>query len=224
MMMVSLFSIFDPSTPNFMHSNLTSTLLFIPLAPTFMWACSNRLTKLLTLATSYIRTEFKPIIKKSPFVLIIPLALFVFIACNNSMGLAPYIFTGTSQLILTASLAIPLWMSLTTYGWMNNTSNMLAHLIPQGTPMLIMPFMVMIETISNMIRPFTLAIRLTANMVAGHLLIVLLNSADTSTPSALAPLLLLAKLALLLLELAVAFIQAYVFSVLVTLYASEFTN
>lgn len=87
-----------------------------------------------------------------------------------------------------------------------------------------MPFMVVIETIRNIIRPFTLAIRLTANIVAGHLLIVLLNSADPSTPSALAPLLLLAKLALLLLELAVAFIQAYVFSVLVTLYASEFTN
>lgn len=223
-MIVSLFSIFDPSTPNFIHANLTSTLLFIPLAPTFIWTCSNRLTKLLTLVTRYIRTEFKPIIKKSPFVLIIPLALFVFIACNNSIGLAPYIFTGTSQLILTASLAFPLWISLTAYGWINNTSNILAHLIPQGTPVLIMPFMVVIETIRNIIRPFTLAIRLTANIVAGHLLIVLLNSADPSTPSALAPLLLLAKLALLLLELAVAFIQAYVFSVLVTLYASEFTN
>nr|DAZ91241.1 TPA_asm: ATP6 [Gammarus fossarum] len=215
---------FDPSTPNFMHSNLISTLLFIPLAPAFMWASSNRLTKLLTLTASYITTEFKPLIKKSPFVLIMPVALFIFIAYNNSVGLAPYIFTGTSQLTITASLAIPLWLSLTIYGWMNNTSNMLTHLIPQGTPMLIMPFMVMIETISNMIRPITLAVRLTANMVAGHLLIVLLNSADPSTPLTMMPLLFLAKLALLLLELAVAFIQAYVFSVLVTLYASEFIS
>nr|DAZ91280.1 TPA_asm: ATP6 [Gammarus wautieri] len=223
-MMVSLFSIFDPSTPNFAHSNWTSILLFIILTPTFMWVPSGRLTKFLNQINYYITTEFKPIIKKSPFILIIPVTLFMFIAYNNSMGLAPYIFTGTSQLTLTASLALPLWMSLTIYGWMNNTSNVLAHLIPQGTPVLIMPFMVLIETISNLIRPLTLAVRLTANMVAGHLLIVLLNSADPLAPITLTPLLFSAKLALLLLELAVAFIQAYVFSVLITLYASEFTN
>lgn len=223
-MIVSLFSIFDPSTPNLIHSNWVSTLLFITLIPTFMWMCPTRSTKFLSLITHYIFTEFKPIIKKSPFILIMPVALFSFISCNNSMGLSPYIFTSTSHLALTASLALPLWIRLAIYGWLNNTSNVLVHLIPQGTPTLIIPFMVLIETIRNLIRPITLAIRLTANIVAGHLLIVLLNSADPVTPITLIPLLLLAKLSLLILELAVAFIQAYVFSVLITLYASEFTN
>lgn len=86
-----------------------------------------------------------------------------------------------------------------------------------------MPFIVLIETVRNLIRPLTLAVRLTANMVAGHLLIVLLNSADPVTPLLARPILFQAKQALLLLEVAVAFIQAYVFRVLVTLYAAEFT-
>jgi F-type H+-transporting ATPase subunit a len=88
----------------------------------------------------------------------------------------------------------------------------------------LIPFIVLIETVRNLIRPLTLAVRLTANIVAGHLLIVLLNSADPATPLALTPVLFSAKQALLILEVAVAFIQAYVFSVLVTLYAAEFTN
>lgn len=86
-----------------------------------------------------------------------------------------------------------------------------------------MPFIVLIETVSNLIRPLTLSVRLTANIVAGHLLIVLLNSADPIVPLALTPLLLIAKQALLALELAVAFIQAYVFRILITLYSAEFT-
>lgn len=163
-------------------------------------------------------------LKKSSFILIIPVTLFIFIALNNAIGLAPYIFTGTRQLVLAASLALPLWLSLSMYGWLNNTSNILAHLIPQGTPTLLIPFIVIIETIRNLIRPLTLAVRLTANIVAGHLLIVLLNSADPVTPLLATPLLFSAKQALLLLEFAVAFIQAYVFSVLVSLYAAEFTS
>lgn len=223
-MITNLFSIFDPSTPTFIHSNWLSILSFIFLIPISISSSRTRFTQFFYLTTKYIITEFKPLLKKSSFILIIPVTLFIFIALNNVIGLAPYIFTGTRQLILAASLALPLWLSLSMYGWLNNTSNILAHLIPQGTPTLLMPFIVIIETIRNLIRPLTLAIRLTANMVAGHLLIVLLNSADPVTPLLATPLLFSAKQALLLLEFAVAFIQAYVFSVLVTLYAAEFTS
>lgn len=101
---------------------------------------------------------------------------------------------------------------------------MLVHLIPQGTPSALIPFIVLIETISNLIRPGTLAVRLTANIIAGHLLIVLLSSATPLTPFFLSPILFNAQVALSLLETAVAFIQAYVFSVLVTLYIAEFTD
>lgn len=87
--------------------------------------------------------------------------------------------------------------------------------------MVLMPFMVIIETISNIIRPLTLAIRLAANIIAGHLLITLLTSVTPFTPLLAAPLLLRAQFSLNLLETAVAFIQAYVFRVLLTLYAAE---
>nr|YP_006234446.1 ATP synthase F0 subunit 6 [Gammarus duebeni]AER12192.1 ATP synthase F0 subunit 6 [Gammarus duebeni] len=223
-MMTNLFSIFDPSTPAFMSSNWNSVLIFMALSPVVLWMSPHPLKHIFYLTTKYIFTEFKPLIKKSAFVLIMPVSLFVFIACNNIMGLAPYVFTGSSQLVFTLAMALPIWLGLMLYGWMNNTSNLLVHLIPQSTPVVLMPFMVLIETVSNLIRPITLAIRLTANMVAGHLLIVLLNSADPFTTLTLTPLLFLAKQALLILEMAVAFIQAYVFSVLVTLYAAEFTS
>nr|YP_009686635.1 ATP synthase F0 subunit 6 [Gammarus lacustris]QDS78454.1 ATP synthase F0 subunit 6 [Gammarus lacustris] len=223
-MMTNLFSIFDPSTPNFLSSNWSAILIFLLMAPVMIWNSPTRFTHTFLLLTNYLFSEFKPLIKKSAFVLITPVALFTFIAYNNVAGLAPYVFTGSSQLVFTLTLALPLWLTLMIYGWINNTSNLLVHLIPQSTPALLMPFMVLIETVSNLIRPLTLAVRLTANMVAGHLLIVLLNSADPSTPLVLSPILFTAKQALLMLEIAVAFIQAYVFSVLVTLYAAEFTN
>nr|YP_009118043.1 ATP synthase F0 subunit 6 [Brachyuropus grewingkii]AJF22804.1 ATP synthase F0 subunit 6 [Brachyuropus grewingkii] len=222
-MMTNLFSIFDPSTPNFLFSNWVALFMFILLVPLLIWNYPTRPKFLSSVFTTYVFKEFKPLIKKSPYFLIFPVSLFSFITYSNLFGLAPYIFTGSSQLVFTATLALPIWAALMLYGWLNNTSNLLTHLIPQSTPMFLMPFMVLIETISNLIRPLTLAVRLTANMVAGHLLIVLLNSADL--PSILlTPFIFSAKQMLLLLELAVAFIQAYVFSVLVTLYAAEFTS
>lgn len=104
---------------------------------------------------------------------------------------------------------------------MFNTSNLLVHLIPNGTPTILMPFIVIIETIRNIIRPLTLAIRLAANIIAGHLLITLLTSATPICPLLALPLLGRAQLALASLEIAVAMIQAYVFRVLITLYISE---
>jgi F-type H+-transporting ATPase subunit a len=80
---------------------------------------------------------------------------------------------------------------------------------------------VCIETIRNIIRPLTLSVRLAANIIAGHLLLTLLGNQGNNLPSFLLPLLLIVQLLLLILESAVAIIQAYVFIVLTTLYASE---
>ena len=84
-----------------------------------------------------------------------------------------------------------------------------------------MPLMVVIETIRNLIRPLTLAVRLAANIIAGHLLISLLTGATPATPLLFKPVLIRAQLALESLEIAVAMIQAYVFRVLITLYTEE---
>jgi F-type H+-transporting ATPase subunit a len=98
---------------------------------------------------------------------------------------------------------------------------MLAHLVPLGTPPVLIPFMVLIETVSNVIRPGTLAVRLAANMIAGHLLLVLLGNQGPSLSSSLLRILLVTQILLLTLESAVAIIQSYVFAVLATLYSRE---
>jgi F-type H+-transporting ATPase subunit a len=67
-------------------------------------------------------------------------------------------------------------ISASVYGWANNTQHIFAHLVPQGTPGVFIPFMVCIETIINVIRPGTLAVRLSANIIAGHLLITLIGN------------------------------------------------
>jgi F-type H+-transporting ATPase subunit a len=98
---------------------------------------------------------------------------------------------------------------------------MLAHTLPQGTPVALMNFMVLIETTRVIIRPLTLCVRLTANMIAGHLLMTLLGNAITSRISTINTPLLLAPISLTVLETAVAIIQAYVLATLVTLYSAE---
>jgi F-type H+-transporting ATPase subunit a len=93
--------------------------------------------------------------------------------------------------------------------------------VPQGTPAILIPFIVCIETIRNIIRPGTLAVRLAANIIAGHLLITLIGNTGPLLPIFLTSFLILAQIALLILESAVAIIQSYVFAVLRTLYSRE---
>lgn len=107
------------------------------------------------------------------------------------------------------------------YGWVNNTQHIFAHLVPQGTPGVLMPFIVCIETIRNVIRPGTLAVRLSANMIAGHLLMTLIGNTGPGITTIMVGVLVLGQLCLLVLESAVSIIQGYVFSVLSTLYSSE---
>lgn len=96
----------------------------------------------------------------------------------------------------------------------------LAHLVPLSTPSFLVPFIVVVEIISRIIRPLTLAVRLAANIIAGHLLIALLGGI-TSGPSRALFFIIMGLVALFLLELAVSLIQAYVFRVLSTLFINE---
>ena len=100
---------------------------------------------------------------------------------------------------------------------------MLSHLVPQGTPTALINFIVIIEAIRNLIRPITLCVRLTANLVAGHLLISLLGRALTQINTLPLIIVSVTPLILTLLESAVAVIQAYVFMTLITLYSTEVT-
>lgn len=101
---------------------------------------------------------------------------------------------------------------------------MFSHLVPQSTPSALMPFIVLIESISNIIRPLTLSVRLIANIVAGHLLITLLGNQTALASRIILMSLLITQILLLTLESAVAIIQSYVFAVLTTLYSREITS
>nr|YP_003002155.1 ATP synthase F0 subunit 6 [Blattella germanica]ACF19659.1 ATPase subunit 6 [Blattella germanica] len=224
-MMTNLFSVFDPSTTfNNMSLNWISTSIGLLLIPTSFWLIPSRHFMLWNKMLLNLHKEFKTLIgyksinKGSSFIFI---SLFSIIMFNNFLGLFPYIFTSTSHMAMTLSLALPLWLSFMIFGWINNTQHMFAHLVPQGTPAVLMPFMVCIETISNIIRPGTLAVRLAANMIAGHLLLTLLGNTGPSLTISLLTILVSTQIALLVLESAVAIIQSYVFAVLSTLYSSE---
>nr|YP_010728454.1 ATP synthase F0 subunit 6 [Polypedilum yongsanensis]WEF49695.1 ATP synthase F0 subunit 6 [Polypedilum yongsanensis] len=223
-MMMNLFSIFDPSTNIFNLSlNWMSSFLGLLFFPMIFWFIPSRLSLFWNKIFSTLHKEFKMLIGAYSFngTTFMFISLFTFILFNNFLGLFPYIFTSTSHMTITLSLALPLWLSFMMFGWINNTKHMFAHLVPQGTPPVLMPFMVLIETISNVIRPGTLAVRLSANMIAGHLLLTLLGNTGNSLSTMLVSLLIVTQLLLLMLESAVAIIQAYVFTILSTLYSSE---
>nr|YP_009368836.1 ATP synthase F0 subunit 6 [Phaneroptera nigroantennata]ARN59037.1 ATP synthase F0 subunit 6 [Phaneroptera nigroantennata] len=223
-MMTSLFSVFDPST-NILNFSLNwlSTFIGIIMIPSIFWLIPSRFSIIWFNIIITLHKEFKLLIgpTKNLGATLIFTSLFALILFNNFLGLFPYIFTSSSHLAMTLALALPLWLSFMIYGWFNHTQHMFAHLVPQGTPPPLMPFMVCIETISNMIRPGTLAVRLAANMIAGHLLLTLLGNTGPIMSATSASLLVFGQIALLSLEAAVAMIQAYVFAVLTTLYASE---
>nr|YP_010704164.1 ATP synthase F0 subunit 6 [Ptosima chinensis]WCO87657.1 ATP synthase F0 subunit 6 [Ptosima chinensis] len=222
-MMTNLFSTFDPATSTNLALNWMSTFLGLLFIPYVYWFVPSRHQTLWNKILQTLHKEFKTLLgtPKMNGSTLIFISLFTLILFNNFLGLFPYIFTSSSHLAMTLSLALPLWISFMVFGWINNTIHMLAHLVPQGTPPILMPFMVCIETISNIIRPSTLAVRLAANMIAGHLLLTLLGNTGNSISIMMINFLIIAQLALLVLESAVSIIQSYVFAVLATLYSSE---
>nr|WNH21522.1 ATP synthase F0 subunit 6 [Labrisomus nuchipinnis] len=153
-------------------------------------------------------------------------SLMVFIISLNVLGLLPYTFTPTTQLSLNLGLATPLWLATVLIGLRNQPTHSLGHLLPEGTPTLLIPILIIIETISLLIRPLALGVRLTANLTAGHLLMHLISAATFYLLASLPVVATLASVLLFLLtllEIAVALIQAYVFVLLLSLYLQENT-
>nr|ACN11856.1 ATP synthase subunit 6 [Cochlefelis danielsi] len=151
-------------------------------------------------------------------------SLMIFILTLNMLGLLPYTFTPTTQLSLNMGLAVPLWLATIIIGMRNQPTAALGHLLPEGTPTPLIPILIIIETISLFIRPLALGVRLTANLTAGHLLIQLISTATiTLVPlmTTVATFTAILLVLLTLLEIAVAFIQAYVFVLLLSLYLQE---
>nr|ARH02812.1 ATP synthase F0 subunit 6 [Callosciurus erythraeus] len=153
-------------------------------------------------------------------------SLILFIGSTNLLGLLPHSFTPTTQLSMNLGMAIPLWAGTVITGFRHKTKASLAHFLPQGTPIPLIPMLILIETISLFIQPMALAVRLTANITAGHLLMHLIGGAtlvlmSISPPTAMITFIILILLTML--EFAVALIQAYVFTLLVSLYLHDNT-
>nr|YP_010341082.1 ATP synthase F0 subunit 6 [Lepas anatifera]UNZ93956.1 ATP synthase F0 subunit 6 [Lepas anatifera] len=219
--MTNLFSSFDPMSASFStQTNWLSSIIFLMVIFPSFWLSNSKSGLMINEILYTILKEFVPLFKSYKN-LIFFITIFLFILVNNLFGLMPYTFTSTSHLAVSLSLAMSLWLSFMLYGWVNNTKHMFAHLVPLGTPIILMPFMVLIETVSNIIRPITLSVRLAANLTAGHLLLILLGESMVGAAPIVILSVTMAQLALMTLEGAVAVIQSYVFATLTTLYASE---
>nr|YP_010001046.1 ATP synthase F0 subunit 6 [Zonotrichia albicollis]AAQ05089.1 ATPase subunit 6 [Zonotrichia albicollis]QOD96984.1 ATP synthase F0 subunit 6 [Zonotrichia albicollis]WDE79096.1 ATP synthase subunit 6 [Zonotrichia albicollis]WDE79097.1 ATP synthase subunit 6 [Zonotrichia albicollis]WDE79098.1 ATP synthase subunit 6 [Zonotrichia albicollis] len=225
-MNVSFFDQF--SSPSFLGIPLILISMTFPalLLPSLdnRWI-TNRLSTLqlwfINLITKQLMT---PLNKKGHKWALILTSLMIFLLLINLLGLLPYTFTPTTQLSMNLALAFPLWLATLLTGLRNQPSASLAHLLPEGTPTLLIPALILIETTSLLIRPLALGVRLTANLTAGHLLIQLISTATTALFSTMPVVSLLTFLVLFLLtilEVAVAMIQAYVFVLLLSLYLQE---
>jgi F-type H+-transporting ATPase subunit a len=146
--------------------------------------------------------------------------LFMFILFGNFLGMIPYSFTFTSHIIVTFAMAAVVFVGVTIIGIARHGLHFLSLFAPAGVPLWLLPLLVPIEMISYFIRPFTLSIRLFANMVAGHAMLAIFAGFVISL-GIFGVLPLAVTSALILLELLVAGLQAYVFAVLTCLYLRD---
>ncbi|YP_007625138.1 ATP synthase F0 subunit 6 (mitochondrion) [Capricornis sumatraensis] len=223
---------------NLFASFVTPMVLGLPLVtlivlfPSFLFPTSNRLinNRLISLQQWALQLISKQMMNihntKGQTWTLMLMSLILFIGSTNLLGLLPHSFTPTTQLSMNLGMAIPLWAGAVITGFRNKTKTSLAHFLPQGTPTPLIPMLVIIETISLFIQPMALAVRLTANITAGHLLMHLIGGAtlalmNISTTAASITFIILILLTIL--EFAVAMIQAYVFTLLVSLYLHDNT-
>nr|DBA43888.1 TPA_asm: ATP6 [Bombus personatus] len=223
-MMMNLFETFDPSINNYIQLNWIFMFLPIIIFPNTYWLIPSRIMMLFKLLLKHLFNEFK-LITTNKFTsnIFSFLSIMIYIMLLNLLSLIPYIFTSTSHLIFNLSMSISLWFSFIIYSMINFPMKTLSHLVPLNSPKFLMNFMVIIELISLFIRPWTLSIRLSANLISGHLILILLSNFMMNFIF-LSPITMLIQNILLILEISMAFIQAYVFSILLTLYFSESSN
>nr|WIW75017.1 ATP synthase F0 subunit 6 [Saurogobio dabryi complex sp. 1 LC-2023] len=225
-MMTSFFDQF--ASPSFLGIPLIAIAIALPWVlfptPPSRWL-NNRLITLQTwFITRFISQLLLPLNVGGHKWALLFASLMVFLMSINMLGLLPYTFTPTTQLSLNMGLAVPLWLATVIIGMRNQPTAALGHLLPEGTPVLLIPVLIVIETISLFIRPLALGVRLTANLTAGHLLIQLIATAIfvlLPIMPTVAVLTAAVLFLLTLLEVAVAMIQAYVFVLLLSLYLQE---
>lgn len=152
-------------------------------------------------------------------------SLFTFILLGNFLGMTPYSFTSTSQVIVTLSLAMIAILTVTIYAIIRNgIFGFFGMFLPSGVPLWMAPVIWAIEFFSFLIRPITLSVRLFANIVAGHVLLKVVAGFIISLGVIFGTLPFLFAVIMTGFELFVAVLQAYIFAILVCAYLSETTK
>ncbi|OWU85598.1 ATP synthase F0F1 subunit A [Oceanicola sp. 22II-s10i] len=154
-------------------------------------------------------------IKYFPYVM----TLFMFIVFANFLGLLPMAFTTTSHIAVTAVLAFAVFFTVTILGFIKNGAHFLELFWVKSAPLALRPILAVIELISYFVRPVSHSVRLAGNMMAGHAVIKVF--AGFAAIAAIAPLSVVAVAAMYGLEILVAFIQAYVFTILTCVYLKD---
>nr|YP_010501460.1 ATP synthase F0 subunit 6 [Rhinichthys falcatus]UXB57241.1 ATP synthase F0 subunit 6 [Rhinichthys falcatus]UXB57878.1 ATP synthase F0 subunit 6 [Rhinichthys falcatus] len=225
-MMVSFFDQF--ASPSFLGIPLIAVAIALPWVlfptPSSRWMNSRLITVQTWFINRFTNQLMMPLNVGGHKWALLLTSLMVFLITINMLGLLPYTFTPTTQLSLNMGLAVPLWLATVIIGMRNQPTVALGHLLPEGTPIPLIPVLIIIETISLFIRPLALGVRLTANLTAGHLLIQLIATAVFVLLPMMPTVAILTAVVLFLLtllEVAVAMIQAYVFVLLLSLYLQE---
>ena len=147
--------------------------------------------------------------------------LFFFVLACNLIGMIPGSYTITSQLVVTGVFAICIFILTLLIGFAKHGFHFLGILVPPGVPKIMIPLMIPIEIISMVARPVSLSVRLFANMTAGHTILYVLFGLAMSTPLMIGWLPFGFTVAINGLEIAIAFIQAYIFTILTCVYIGD---
>ncbi|WP_199559520.1 F0F1 ATP synthase subunit A [Paracoccus sediminilitoris] len=147
------------------------------------------------------------------------LTLFMFIVFANLLGLLPMAFTVTSHIAVTGVLAMAVFLGVTAIGFIKNGSHFLDLFWVRSAPLAVRPILAVIEVISYFVRPLSLSIRLAGNMIAGHAVIKVF--AGFAAIAAVAPVAIIAVVGMYAFEVLVAFVQAYVFTILTCVYLKD---
>lgn len=154
-------------------------------------------------------------------------AIFLWIMANNLIGMVPYSFTTTSHFLVTFTLSFSIFIGITIIGFQKHGLHFFSFLFPPGAPLILAPLLVVLELVSYCFRAISLGVRLFANMMAGHTLVKILAGFGWSMTKGSFFLALLGIIpyfivfALMGLEIGVAFLQAYVFTILCTIYLND---
>ena len=151
-------------------------------------------------------------------------SLFIFILFCNLFGMLPYSFTVTSHIIITFGLAMLVFGTVTIVGFVKHGSHFLSIFLPRGTPVWLMPLMIIIELFAYLARPISLSLRLAANMMAGHVLLKIMAGFVVTLMVVLKPLPMPLMIILIGFEIFVAVLQAYIFTILSCVYLHDAVN